>query len=109
MRKSLLLLTLLFLSHLILAQETQIQVIDIQTNNPVSFAKISDGVNKAIITDDTNLSLGYKTRVGDRASCLIPASLRERAVYSHRRGNRPKSLRYQDPQARQTTLESRSI
>ncbi len=51
MRKSLLLLTLLFLSHLILTQETQIQVIDVQTNNPVSFAKISDGVNKAIITD----------------------------------------------------------
>ena len=46
-----LLLIALFFTQLLEAQETQVQVLDGQTNNPVSFAKISDGVNKAVITD----------------------------------------------------------
>src|SRR5690606_24454126 len=38
---------------------------------------------------------------------LIPVCLRERAGNGHRRGNRPKSLRYQEPQISKATLESR--
>ncbi|WP_107037360.1 DUF5686 family protein [Brumimicrobium mesophilum] len=51
MRKILLLLAVLLFSQLLEAQETEIQVIDAQTNNPVAFAKVSDGINKAVITD----------------------------------------------------------
>lgn len=51
MKKALLLLAILFVSQILIGQETKIQVIDGQTNNPVSFAKISDGVTKAVLTD----------------------------------------------------------
>lgn len=51
MKKTLLLLIVLLFAQFIEAQETEIQVVDAQTNNPVSFAKISDGINKAVITD----------------------------------------------------------
>ncbi|RYM35566.1 hypothetical protein ERX46_00840 [Brumimicrobium glaciale] len=51
MGRVLIFLTLLFASNQFIAQETKIQVVDAQTNNPVSFAKISDGINKAVITD----------------------------------------------------------
>src|SRR5690554_4822932 len=48
---------LLFLSLFIVlfsplfSQKTTVQVVDLQTSNPVSFAKISDGVETTLITD----------------------------------------------------------
>ncbi|PWH85672.1 DUF5686 family protein [Brumimicrobium oceani] len=63
MRKLLLFLSVLWISQLVIAQETKIQVIDAQTNNPVSFAKISDGINKAVVTD-----------IDGKASILIVSS-----------------------------------
>ena len=58
MIKILLGLTLLFSSQQLIAQKTGIQVVDAQTSNPVSFAKISDGINEALIADiDGKVSL----------------------------------------------------
>ncbi|HLW29643.1 MAG TPA: DUF5686 family protein [Brumimicrobium sp.] len=51
MKFNLLSLLLLALSFNAFSQETNIQVLDVQTENPVSFAKINDGAGTFIITD----------------------------------------------------------
>lgn len=51
MTLKLLLLSSVFLTSILFSQEIDIQVIDVQTENPVSFAKINDGKGTSLITD----------------------------------------------------------
>lgn len=51
MNKALLFIFCFTLSISVFSQKTTVQVIDSQTENPVSFAKISDGVNPPYLTD----------------------------------------------------------
>lgn len=88
MGKIILLLVALIFVQFVKAQETEVQVIDAQTNNPVSFAKISDGINKAVITDidgKTNIliidSHLYSFRFFDYKDTVIKGSaLRENPI-----------------------------
>src|SRR5690554_6446543 len=79
MKKQLLLnFVFIVLSTSLLSQKTAVQVIDIQTESPVAFAKVSDGTNTAFIADidgklniDIDVSRKYSFRFFDYKDTII--------------------------------------
>src|SRR5690554_2072416 len=71
MKKQLLLnFVFIVLSTSLLSQKTAVQVIDIQTESPVAFAKVSDGTNAAFIAD-IDVSRKYSFRFFDYKDTII--------------------------------------
>nr|WP_299206339.1 DUF5686 family protein [uncultured Brumimicrobium sp.] len=83
MKKQLLLnFVFIVLSTSLLSQKTAVQVIDIQTESPVAFAKVSDGTNAAFIADidgklniDIDVSRKYSFRFFDYKDTIISGAV----------------------------------